>query len=254
MNSINCSKYNRNYWLAILLSPFIFLYISNVDGTQLAVQVPNGTKCLFAEYVPAYGLGYITGNPFCIDSVDPEGYYHFSDALPAQTNLSYKFIAYSDYTPNSPVCSGSCVSIVKDMIPTDKDLTDVLWKIDVTLFNYCNSYDVQLALQVPSGTRCLQAVFYPASGIGYTITKTLYIDLLDGQGYFYFCNMVPIQTNYKYKFYAFNGVVNPENITNPTDDFCYGDVIGVTKELVPTDNDVANRLWKIDQFNFKSRP
>ncbi|CAG8820854.1 22060_t:CDS:1, partial [Racocetra persica] len=40
--------------------------------------------------------------------------------------------------------------------------------------------------QVPSGTRCLQAIFYPASGPGYTITKFLYVDLLDRQGYFYF--------------------------------------------------------------------
>ncbi|CAG8794137.1 13188_t:CDS:1, partial [Racocetra persica] len=69
---------------------FILLYISNVCGTQLAVQVPNRAKCLLAEYVPAYGLGYvphmvlgyITGNLFFIDLVDSEGYYHFRNALP----------------------------------------------------------------------------------------------------------------------------------------------------------------------------
>ncbi|CAG8790991.1 21638_t:CDS:1 [Gigaspora margarita] len=117
MNSIDCSKYIRNYLLAILF--FVFFYINNIYGTQLTVDVPKGTHCFFGVYFPKDGSGNNTGN-----------------SVPVQTNLDYQIRAYSG-VPSDGVCTGICLANAANLIPTDNDLKNDIWKINITNFELC---------------------------------------------------------------------------------------------------------------------
>ncbi|CAG8747244.1 9784_t:CDS:1, partial [Racocetra fulgida] len=229
-----------NNLLAILLLSFIFSY---AYGIQLAVKVPNGVKCLFVEYTPVNGITNTIGAPFLMDLVDTEGYYHFGDAIPVQESLSYTILAYSD-VPANGYCGGNCVAIIKNFNPSDYYMKNDPLKLDIGFFTNCNAYYTQLAVQVPTGARCMQAVF---DNTYYTSTRILYVDLVDEQGYFHFSNIVPVQIISSYQFWAYAGFPNVQNKTDPTDDSCFGWCMGAARSLVPTNDIISSSLWKIDQ-------
>ncbi|KAF0445072.1 hypothetical protein F8M41_003261 [Gigaspora margarita] len=142
MNSIDCSKYIRNYLLTILF--FVFFYINNIYGTQLAVEVPKGAQCFFVIYFPKDGSGDNTQFVHIIDGT-VGGFFRFGMSVPVQTNLEYQILAYSGVKdpgqdPNDPsddYCTGTCLGDAANLIPTDNDLKNELWKINTTNFGSC---------------------------------------------------------------------------------------------------------------------
>ncbi|CAG8790156.1 8477_t:CDS:1, partial [Dentiscutata erythropus] len=140
--------------------------------------------------------------------------FYFGGAIPVQESFSCTILGYSD-NPNNGYCSRNCVAIIKNFNPSDYDMRNDSLKLDIGYFTNCN------------------AVF---SNSFYTVTKVLYVDLVDGQGYFHFSDIVPVQTNITYQFWAYFGFSNYENSTDPTDNECFGGCMGAAQNLIPTDD------------------
>ncbi|CAG8780144.1 4481_t:CDS:1, partial [Dentiscutata erythropus] len=123
MNTINYSKYIGNYLLAILSLFFILLHISDVYGTQLAVEIPNGTICLGLDYYPTGTNGGDTHKESSIDILVYENPFYIFD-----NNTSYEIVTF-EAKINDFHCQAPRSFVVTDLIPTDNDLNNRLWKI-----------------------------------------------------------------------------------------------------------------------------
>ncbi|CAG8819559.1 23368_t:CDS:1, partial [Gigaspora margarita] len=97
-------------------------------------------------------------------------------------------------------------------------------------------------VEVPKGAQCFMGVYFPNDGSG---ENTEFVYLIDGTvgGFFSICNLVPVQTNLEYQIIAYSGV--------PSDDSCTGTCLGDAANLIPTDNDLKNDIWKINITNFE---
>ncbi|KAF0365841.1 hypothetical protein F8M41_013688 [Gigaspora margarita] len=140
MNSINCSKH-RNYLLAILF--FAFFYINNIYGTQLAVEVPKGAHCFTVVYFPKDGSGDNTQFVHIIDGT-VGGFFRFGNSVPVQKKFFYQVLAYSgvvdrgqDPKPSDDYRTGTCLGDAANLSPTDNDLKNDLWKINIANFESC---------------------------------------------------------------------------------------------------------------------
>ncbi|KAF0365842.1 hypothetical protein F8M41_013689, partial [Gigaspora margarita] len=98
-------------------------------------DVPKGTHCFFGVYFPKDGGGNNTEFVHIIDWTVSESFC-FGNSVPVQTNLDYQIRAYSG-VPSDGVCTGICLANAANLIPTDNDLKNDIWKINITNFELC---------------------------------------------------------------------------------------------------------------------
>ncbi|CAG8847975.1 35518_t:CDS:1, partial [Gigaspora margarita] len=62
-----------------------------------------------------------------------------------------------------------------------------------------------------------------------------------------------VQTNLEYQIFAYSGIKDPDQDPNdPSDNFYIGTYLGDAVNLISTDNNLKNNLWKINITNFES--